>query len=172
MATSPAPPLRSVRRAFPSTAPSRGASPSTMPFPPSHRGKAPSPHTLSGPVVWHDLRRLCTLLHLGWRYQPACLGPLQRPPRPTGPLLREGYHVPPIFAMRPDPPVSTTPPDFPRSLVIQEAMPDDLVWAVADTFPALGQHSFHPCRHLYAGGRSRSISPMSPCSHGLTSILE
>ena len=77
----------------------------------------------------------------------------------------------PSSLVRPDPPVSTTPPDFPRTLVIQEALPDDLVWAVADTFPALGQHSFHTCRHLYAGGRSRSISPMSPCSHGLPQFL-
>ena len=69
--------------------------------------------------------------------------------------------------LRPDAPVSTTPPDFPSSLVIQEALPDDLVWAVADTFPALGQYSFHACRHLYAGRRSRSLSPMSPCSHRL-----
>jgi hypothetical protein len=92
------------------------------------------------------------------RYQPARLEPLQRPPRPTGPLLRRGCIVPSIHAMRPDPPVSTAPPDFPRTLVIQEALPDDLVWAAADTFPALGQHSFHACHHLYAGRRNRSIS--------------
>ncbi len=73
--------------------------------------------------------------------------------------------------IRPDPPGSVAPPDFPRSLVIQEALPDDLVWAAAESFPALGQHSFHPCRHLYAGGRNRSISPMSPCSHSLPQFL-
>jgi hypothetical protein len=91
----------------------------------------------------------------------------QRPPWPTGPLLRKGYVVPSLHAIRPDPPVSTAPPDFPRTLVIQEALPDDLVWAAIETFPALGQCSFHTCRHLYAGRRSRSISPMSPCSRRL-----
>ena len=91
----------------------------------------------------------------------------QRPPWPTGPLLRKGYVVPSLHAIRPDPPVSTAPPDFPRTLVIQEALPDDLVWAASETFPALGQCSFHTCRHLYAGRRSRSISPMSPCSRRL-----
>jgi hypothetical protein len=73
----------------------------------------------------------------------------------------------PSSLRRPDPPVSTTPPDFPRALVIQEALPDDLVWAATETFPALGQHSVHACRHLYAGRRGRSISPMSPCPHRL-----
>ena len=91
----------------------------------------------------------------------------QRPPWPTGPLLRKGYVVPSLHAIRPDPPVSTAPPDFPRTLVIQEALPDDSVWAAIETFPALGQCSFHTCRHLYAGRRSRSISPMSPCSRRL-----
>jgi hypothetical protein len=46
-------------------------------------------------------------------------------------------------------------------------VPDDLVWAANDTFPALGQHSFHACHHLYAGGRGRSITPMSPCPRRL-----
>jgi hypothetical protein len=73
----------------------------------------------------------------------------------------------PSSLIRPDPSVSTTPPDFPRTLVIQEASPDDLVWAAAETFPALGQYSIHACHHLYAGRRSRSISPMSPCPHRL-----
>lgn len=77
----------------------------------------------------------------------------------------------PSSLLRPDPPVSTPPPDFPRTLVIQEAVPDDLVWAAAETFPALGQPSFYACHHLYAGRRNRSISPMSPCSHGLPHCL-
>ena len=38
-------------------------------------------------------------------------------------------------------------------------MPDNLVWAANDTFPALGQRSFHTCRHLYAGRRVRALSP-------------
>jgi hypothetical protein len=91
----------------------------------------------------------------------------QRPPGPTGPLLRKGYVVPSLHAIRPDPPVSTAPPDFPSTLVIQEASPDDLVWAAIEAFPALGQRSVHACRHLYVGRRSRSISPMSPCSRRL-----
>jgi hypothetical protein len=49
----------------------------------------------------------------------------------------------------------------------RRSSPDDLVWAAIETFPALGQCSFHTCRHLYAGRRSRSISPMSPCSRRL-----
>ena len=68
--------------------------------------------------------------------------------------------------LRPDPPVSTTPPDFPSS-VIQEALPDNLVWAASDTFPALGQYSFHTCRHLYAGRRSRPYPRTATLLHGL-----
>src|SRR5207247_8698245 len=62
---------------------------------------------------------------------------------------------PPLW---PDPPVSPAPPDF-TSRLIQEAVPDNLVWAANDTFPALGQCSFHTCRHLYAGRRIRALSP-------------
>ena len=36
-----------------------------------------------------------------WHYQPARLGPLQQPPRPTGPLLRKGSAVPSILASPP-----------------------------------------------------------------------
>jgi hypothetical protein len=34
------------------------------------------------------------------------------------------------------------------------SLPDDLVWAVLETFPALGHHSFFACRHPYAERRS------------------
>ncbi len=71
---------------------------------------------------------------------------------------------PPI---RPDAPVSPAPPDFTTHWLIQEAVPDDLVWAANDTFPALGQDSLHACRHPYAGRRRRTVSPIWPCPHGL-----
>jgi acetyl esterase/lipase len=40
--------------------------------------------------------------------------------------------------------------------LIQEAGPDNVVWAANDTFPALGQCSFPTCRHLYARRRIRA----------------
>jgi hypothetical protein len=40
------------------------------------------------------------------------------------------------------------------------SLPDDLVWAVGETFPALGQYSFRACRHPYA--ERRCEAPQSP----------
>ena len=34
------------------------------------------------------------------------------------------------------------------------SLPDDLIWAVGETFPALGHHSFFACRHPYAERRN------------------
>jgi hypothetical protein len=42
-----------------------------------------------------------------------------------------------------------------------------LVWAANDTFPALGQCSFHTCRHLYAGRRVRALPRAATLLHGL-----
>ena len=39
-------------------------------------------------------------------------------------------------------------------------MPDDLVWAVGETFPALGHYSFFACRHPYA--ERRNEGPQAP----------
>jgi hypothetical protein len=104
----------------------------------------------------------------GWHSQPARLGPVRQPPRPTGPFAPKGL-------CRPSHPRYYDPIRQSRQLLLisqerwlyRRPSPDNLVWAAAETFPALGQHSFHACRHLYAGRRSRSISPMSPCSHRL-----
>jgi len=41
------------------------------------------------------------------------------------------------------------------------SLPDDLVWAACETFPALGHHSFCACRHPYAERRSEG-TPVSP----------
>ena len=35
-------------------------------------------------------------------------------------------------------------------------MPDDLIWAVGETFPALGHHSFCACHHPYAERRNEA----------------
>ena len=40
------------------------------------------------------------------------------------------------------------------------ALPDDLGWAVGETFPALAHHSFFACRHPYAERRNKV--PQSP----------
>jgi hypothetical protein len=40
------------------------------------------------------------------------------------------------------------------------SVPDDLVWAVSETFPALGQYSFFACHHPYA--ERRCEAPQSP----------
>ena len=40
------------------------------------------------------------------------------------------------------------------------SLPDNLVWAACETFPALGQCSFLTCRHPYA--ERRSEAPQSP----------
>jgi hypothetical protein len=45
-------------------------------------------------------------------------------------------------------------PLSPGSWLYCRSLPDDLVWAVGETFPALGQCSFLTCRHPYAERRS------------------
>jgi hypothetical protein len=40
------------------------------------------------------------------------------------------------------------------------SLPDDLVWAGGETFPALGHHSFFACRHPYAERRDKA--PQAP----------
>ena len=123
-------------------------------------------------MVWHGLRRLWTLLR-------SAAGVISRPASghysnhldPRALRSRRVMLSLPSTLLRPDPPVSAAPPDFPRTLVIQEALPDDLVWAAAETFPTLGQHSVHACHHLYAGRRNRSVSPMRPCSYRLPHCL-
>ncbi len=99
-----------------------------------------------------------------WHYQPARSGSLSSDHLGPRALRSERFIMPahlrsygPMRQSRPHPLTS------PHRL-IQEAAPDDLVWAANDTFPALGQHSFHACGHLYAGRRSRAISPLGPCS--------
>ncbi len=43
------------------------------------------------------------------------------------------------------------------------SLPDDLVWAAPETFPAFRQHSFPTCRHPYAGRRAgEHMSSLSP----------
>jgi len=123
-------------------------------------------------VVWHGLRRLWTLLRIaaGVISRPAS-GHYRNHLDPRALRSRRVMLSLPSTLLRPDPPVSAAPPDFPRTLVIQEALPDDLVWAAAETFPTLGQHSVHACHHLYAGRRNRSLSPMRPCSYRLPHCL-
>ena len=47
------------------------------------------------------------------------------------------------------------------------SVPDDLVWAASETFPALGQRSCHTCHPPYAGRRSECIFPVLPHPQGL-----
>ena len=42
------------------------------------------------------------------------------------------------------------------------SVPDDLVWAAAETFPALGQRSFLTCHHPYAERRNGDTPDTSP----------
>ena len=42
------------------------------------------------------------------------------------------------------------------------SLPDDLVWAAPETFPAFGQHSFPTCHHPYAGRRAGGMCPVFP----------
>jgi len=117
------------------------------------------------------------LLALFWC--PARLGRNQRPPRPTGPSLREGYAVLPLLATMTRCADLDDSPGLPRNrLVIPEALPDDLVWAAIETVPTLSHSPFSACRCLYAGGNdgctgpdpSPSSSP-SPSKGGLGSLV-
>jgi len=94
IATSPVPPYDSVRWLFASTAPSRGASPSTMPCPRSHHGKAPSPYILGGRAVCHGLRCLWALLRnrLALSTSPPRATPATTSPH--GPFAPEGFWCP------------------------------------------------------------------------------
>ena len=134
---------RTVSVALPKHAPSLSAR-SAYPW---HSPGLTTPSSPSGPPA------------IRWHYQPTRLGPSRQPPRPTGPSLQEGYVVPLISALRPDAPVSTAPPDFPGSLVIQR------VFALR---PGMGCYrdlshfhccAFHTCRRPYAGG----FTPASRC---------
>ena len=114
-----------------------------------------------------------------FRY-PARLGlPQQRPPRPTGPSLREGYVVLPLLATMTRCADLDGSPGLPRDrLVIPGALPDDLVWAAIETVPTLSHSPLSACQCLYAGGidgctgpdPSPSSSP-SPSKGGLGSLI-
>ena len=114
-----------------------------------------------------------------FRY-PARLGlTQQRPPRPTGPSLREGYVVLPLLATMTRCADLDDSPGLPRDrLVIPGALPDDLVWAAIETVPTLSHSPLSACQCLYAGGidgctgpdPSPSSSP-SPSKGGLGSLI-
>ena len=44
----------------------------------------------------------------------------------------------------------------------RRSVPDDLVWAASETFPALGQRSFLTCHHPYAERRNGATPATSP----------
>ena len=48
--------------------------------------------------------------------------------------------------LRPDPRVSTAPPDFPGTWLYRGSSPDNLVWAAIETVPALATSLFFGCR--------------------------
>ncbi len=139
-----------------------------MPFPRGLRDKAPSPPTLGRPSVWHGLRCLCTLRRVRLAFSTSPPRAIPATTSTHGPFAPKGLSYPfhhryydPIRESRQRPLISQV------RWLYRRPSPDDLVWAAAETFPALGQRSFYACRHLYAGRRSRSVSPMSPYSPGL-----
>ena len=85
-----------------------------------------------------------------------------RPPRPTGPLLEKGYVVPFLIALKTRSASLDDSRRFPTHWLYGGSLPDDLVWAAPETFPAFRQHSFPTCRHPYAGRRAGSICPVFP----------
>ena len=52
------------------------------------------------------------------------------------------------------------------------SLPDDLVWAVPETFPALGQRSVPTCHPPYAGRRPGCLYPGLPQPHGPSPIFK
>jgi hypothetical protein len=65
--------------------------------------------------------------------------------------------------LRPDPPVSSAPLTSPLRL-IQEAVPDNLVWAANDTFPALVCAPSPRAVTSTPGGESGPFPALRPCS--------
>jgi hypothetical protein len=70
--------------------------------------------------------------------------------------------------LRPDPSVSTAPPAFPRTLVIQEAS-CPTTWSGLRSRPSLLWVSAPSTRAVTStpGGEAGPVSPISPCCHGL-----
>ena len=66
------------------------------------------------------------------------------PPRYSDPI-RQSRRLPPLSQER---------------WLYRRSLPDNLVWAVSETFPALGQYSFFACHHPYA--ERRCEAPQSP----------
>ena len=58
------------------------------------------------------------------------------------------------------------PPTSQDHWLYRGSLPDDLVWAAPETFPALGQRSFLTCHRPYAERRN-GATPVSPRSQGL-----
>jgi len=85
-----------------------------------------------------------------------------RPPRPTGPLLQKGYVVPFLIALMTRSASLDDSRRFPTLWLYGGSLPDDLVWAAPETFPAFGQHSFPTCHHPYAGRRAGGMCPVFP----------
>ena len=97
-----------------------------------------------------------------WHSQPA-------PPRaPSATTSAHGSFAPKGFCC-PFPPHYYDPIRQSRPLPLpsqvhwlcRRPLPYDLVWAATETFPALGQCSFHTCHNLYAGRKSRAHFPRS-----------
>ena len=70
------------------------------------------------------------------------------PPRYSDPI-RQSRRLPPLSQER---------------WLYRRSLPDNLVWAVSETFPALGQYSFFACHHPYAERRCEApqSSPRYP----------
>src|SRR4029453_12752671 len=136
----------SINRALPATPPRSSVKSA---YPRGRRGLA----WPSSPVSL--LRILLALVRC-----PARLGRNPRPPRPTGPSLREGYAVLPLLATMTRCADLDDAPGLPRDrLVIPGALPDDLVWAAIETVPTLSHSPLSACRCLYAGGNDGCTGP-------------
>src|SRR4029453_4279954 len=86
----------------------------------------------------------CPLLLIGWHYQPVCLGSVRRPLNPRVLGSRRVMLSLPSSLLRPDPPVSTTPTDFPGALVIPQVCARRPVLGCLRDFPCF-ESTLLPC---------------------------
>ena len=127
---------------------------------------------------FEGLRRAWPSCHYGWFSQPTQPQVFVTTTTPTGPWLRTGYVVPFLLATATRSASLADSRCFPRIAgYTARSLPDNLVWAARETFPALGQCSFLTCRHPYAERRSEVPQSPPPCpwpsstEHGVGSSI-
>jgi hypothetical protein len=103
------------------------------------------PLAFGGYYQRHQPRALCTTTSVHGSFAPAELCCLC--PRRSYDPIRQSRRLP------------RTPEGH---WLYRRSVPDDLVWAAAEIFPTLGQRSFPPCHHPYAGRRGSDTPISSP----------